>query len=123
MTARRILMEADLPVDENGQRYCYLDYVGRGYYAVFADEGCMGTPLVRTRTAEKMIDHLERADNTHVVIAPSVEIIWSLETSDSTEVWNEEALGGTLMKSGHASDDELVGDLLLDTVWSRRRGL
>ena len=116
-------MTAELPRDENGQRFCYLDYVGRGYYAVFADEACTGTPLVRTRTAEKMIDHLERADNTHVVIAPSVEVIWSLETSDSTEIWNEEALGCPLMASGHPSDDELECDLLLDSVWSRRRGL
>jgi len=116
-------MTAELPRDENGHRFCYLDYVGRGYYAVFADEACTGTPLVRTRTAERMIDHLERADNTRVVIAPSVEVIWSLEISDSTQVWLEEALGCTLMASGHPGDDQLQGDLLSDAVWSRRRGL
>ena len=125
MSRRIDLSNAGFPIGEDGKSFCYLDYVGGGLYALFVDESCTGEPVVRARTACKLIDLLDKAGDINVVIAPFVEVVWCLEVSDCTEVWDEDAMGQSLFETGHPSDDEEYedGDTLLETAWSRRRGL
>ena len=126
MSRRTDLLDADFPIGEDGKPFCYVDYVARGLYGVFTDQACSGEPVVRARTVLKLMDHLTQVD-LQVVIAPFVEVMWSLEFSDWSEVWIDGVLGATLFESGHPTDDDPDplgdGDTLVESAWSRRRGL
>lgn len=126
MSRKPDLRNAGFPIGEDGKPLCHLDYVGRGCYGLFTDASCTGEPVVKARTVLKLMDYLI-ADDCMVVLAPFVEIMWSLEFSHWSEVWVEDVLGTSLFESPHPSDDDPdpreEGDLCLETAWSRRRGL
>ena len=95
MSRRTDLLDADFPIGEDGKPFCYVDYVARGLYGVFTDQACSGEPVVRARTVLKLMDHLTQVD-LQVVIAPFVEVMWSLEFSDWSEVSRTVLLEGPL---------------------------